>query len=67
MCSECAGANVPVVIFAPSEMVGTKHARFHQALYIGGYAVPAGQKPVTPKKRLNPAYEIADKIKKELL
>lgn len=67
MCSECAGVGVPVVIFAPSEMVGAKHARFHQALYAGGYAVPAGQKPVKPKKRLNPAYEIADKIKKELL
>ena len=56
----------PVVIFAPKEMVGEKHARFHQALYAGGYAVPAGQKPVKPKKRLNPAHEIADKIKKEL-
>ena len=67
MCSECAGVGVPVVIFAPHEMVGKKHARFHQALYQGGYAVPAGEKPVFPKGRLNPAYEIADKIKKELL
>ena len=67
MCSECAGAGVPVVIFAPSEMVGEKHARFHQTLYQGGYAVPAGEKPVQPKGRLNPAYEIAEKIKKELL
>ncbi|MBR6231523.1 MAG: mitochondrial fission ELM1 family protein, partial [Alphaproteobacteria bacterium] len=67
MCSECAGAGVPVVIFAPKEMVGVKHARFHQALYKKGYAVPAGEKLIKPKKRLNPADEIAEKIKKELL
>ena len=67
MCSECAGSGVPVVIFAPNEMVGVKHARFHQALYTQGYAVPAGSWPHPPKGRLNPAYEIAEKIKKELL
>ena len=67
MCSECAGAGVPVVIFAPREMVGEKHARFHQALYTQGYAVPAGTWPHPPKKRLNPANEIAQKIKKEFL
>ena len=67
MCSECAGAGVPVVIFAPLEMVGKKHARFHKALYVEGYAVPAGQKPIKPQKRLNPAFEIAQKIRKEFL
>ncbi len=67
MCSECAGVGVPVVIFAPSEMVSVKHRRFHQSLYQGGYAVPMGDKPKKPKKRLNPAHEIAKKIKKELL
>ena len=67
MCSECAGSGVPVVIFAPSEMVGAKHARFHQALYQQGYAVPAGSWPHPPKNRLNPAHEIADKIKKEFI
>ncbi len=67
MCSECAGSGVSVVIFAPKGMVGEKHARFHQELYQGGYAVPAGDKPVKPKQRLNPAFEIAEKIRKELL
>ncbi len=67
MCSECAGVGVPVVIFAPKEMVGEKHARFHQALYSQGYAVPVGGWPHPPKDRLNPAQEIAQKIKKELL
>ena len=67
MCSECAGVGVPVVIFAPKEMVGAKHTRFHQTLYQKGYAVPVGQKPVKPKRCLNPATEIAEKIKKELL
>ena len=67
MCSECAGAGVPVVIFAPSAMVSAKHARFHQALYAQGYAVPAGEKIKKSKKRLNPAREIATRIKKELL
>ena len=66
MCSECAGAGVPVVIFGPSKMVGKKHARFHQALYQGGYAVPAGGWPHPPKNRLNPARDIAQRIK-ELL
>ena len=67
MCSECAGTGVPVVIFAPKTMVGNKHARFHQALYRQGFAVPAGHKPVGHKKRLNPANEIAERIKKEFL
>lgn len=67
MCSECAGVGVPVIIFAPKEMVSTKHARFHQTLYENGYAVPAGEKPVLPKKHLNSAGEIARRIKKELL
>ena len=67
MCSECAGTNIPVIIFAPKEMVGAKHARFHQALFQQGYAVPAGSWPHPPKNRLNPAFEIADRIKKELL
>ena len=67
MCSECAGSGTPVVIFAPKEMVGEKHARFHQSLYENGYAVPAGKKPIKSRKRLNPANEIAQKIKKEFL
>ena len=67
MCSECAGVGVPVMIFAPQEMVSVKHQHFHQSLYLGGYAVPVGEKPKKPVKRLNPAHEIAQKIKKELL
>ena len=67
MCSECAGVGIPVIIFAPKEMVGEKHARFHQALYEQKYAVPAGKEPIKPKKRLNPAEEIAKRIKEEFL
>ena len=67
MCSECCATKVPVFIFAPPEMIGTKHARFHQSLYKQGYAVPLGAKEVKPQKRLNPAPEIAKKITKELL
>ena len=67
MCSECAGSGVPMIIFAPREMVGEKHSCFHEALYQGGYAVPATQKPVQPQGRLNPAYEIAERIKRDFL
>lgn len=67
MCSECCAAKVPVFIFAPSEMIGAKHARFHQSLYQKGYATPLGKKEVKPKARLNPASEIAGRIRKEFL
>lgn len=67
MCSECCATAVPVFIFAPSEMIGAKHARFHQSLYKKGYAAPLGEGEVQPKNRLNPAPEIAKRIRKEFL
>ena len=67
MCSECCATKVPVFIFAPKEMIGAKHARFHQALYKKGFAAPLGVKEVQAQKRLNPAAEIAAKIRKEFL
>ena len=67
MCSECCATGVPVFIFAPTEMIGAKHARFHQSLYEKGYAVPLGNKEVRPQARLNPAPQIAKRIRKEFL
>ena len=67
MCTECCATGVPVYIFAPDEMIGKKHARFHQSLYHQGYARPLGKKGVQPKGRLNPAPEIAKRIQKEFL
>ena len=67
MCTECCATGVPVYIFAPEQMIGKKHARFHQSLYHQGYARPLGKKGVQPKGRLNPAPEIAKRIQKEFL
>ena len=63
MCSECCAAGVPVHIFAPDKMMSRKHKRFHQTLYREGYAAPLGKIAESPKGTLNPAAEIADKIK----
>lgn len=67
MCSECCAAGVPVFIFAPTEMIGQKHARFHQSLYQSGYASPLGGQEVVAVHPLNPAPDIAERIRKELL
>lgn len=67
MCSECCAVGVPVFVFAPKEMIGEKHRRFHQTLYQAGYATPFGKKEVVAVHPLNPAPEIAEKIKKEFL
>ncbi len=67
MCSECCATAKPVFIFASHEMIGAKHARFHQSLYEKGYAAPLGNKEVKPKVRLNPALKIAQRIRKEFL
>ncbi len=67
MCSECCAAGVSVFIFAPKEMIGQKHARFHQSLYQSGYANPLGGKEVAAVHPLNPAPDIAERIRKELL
>lgn len=66
MCSECCAAGVPVFIFAPPAMTGDKHRRFHADVYARGLAAPLGGEAVRPKKRLNPAVEIAAKIKQIL-
>lgn len=63
MCSECCAAGVPVLIFAPDTMIGSKHRRFLTDLFEKGYAVsadqPVGKRPETP---LNPANQLAKLI-----
>lgn len=63
MCSECCAAGAPVFIFAPPAMTGAKHRRFHADLYARGLAAPLGAPGVRPKVALNPAVEIAARIK----
>ena len=63
MCSESCAVGVPVHIFAPDDMMSPKHKRFHKTLYKEGYAAPLGEQGMTPKGTLNPAVEIAKKIK----
>ncbi|MDD3668985.1 MAG: mitochondrial fission ELM1 family protein [Alphaproteobacteria bacterium] len=62
MCSECCAAGVPVFVFAPPAMTGTKHRRFHADLYARGLAAPLGAPAVRPKAALNPAADIAARI-----
>ncbi len=66
MCSECCAAGVPVFLFAPDEMMSVKHKRFHQTLYREGYATPLGAVAKQPAGTLNPAFEIAEKIREKL-
>ena len=63
MCTECCATGVPVFIFAPDEMVSEKHKRFHASLYAAGVAAPVGGKACVADKPLNPACEIAERIK----
>lgn len=63
MCSECCAVGVPVFIFAPDQMMGKKHKRFHETLYRDGYAAPLGQKRVEPRGSLNAAFTIAERIR----
>ena len=63
MCSESCAVGVPVHIFAPDDMMSPKHQRFHKTLYQKGYATPLGAPGLNPKGILNPAVEIAEKIK----
>lgn len=67
MCSECCAAGVPVFIFAPEQMMGSKHKRFHATLYREGYAVPLGAHRVEPKGSLNAAFTIAERIRELLV
>ena len=66
MCTECCATGAPVFIFAPDNMVSEKHKRFHQSLYAAGAAVPIGQKALVKPVTINPANEIASRIKKGL-
>lgn len=66
MCTECCATGVPVFIFAPDGMVSEKHKRFHASLYTAGVAAPAGQKAPAKGQALNPAQEIAARIKRGL-
>ena len=63
MCSECCATTVPVFIFAPDAMMSAKHKRFHQSLYAGGYALPAGADLQPVRGNFNPADMIADRIR----
>ncbi len=63
MCSECCATGVPVFVFAPDAMMSEKHKRFHQTLYLEGFATPLGQPAVEPKGTLNAAFDIAERIK----
>lgn len=67
MCSESCAADAPVYIYAPSGTVGKKHALLHRELYEKGYAVELTKKPVpaaaAEHKRLNAAWDVADRIK----
>ncbi len=67
MCSEACAAEAPVYIYAPQGTVGKKHALLHQELYQKGYACSLDENPVvmqkTEHKKLNPAWDIAEKIK----
>lgn len=64
MCSEACATGKPVYIYAPPDLITSKHGRLHQALYDGGYAQPfAGQLDLDwAPERLN----VADRIAKEI-
>lgn len=68
MCSECCASTVPVYIFAPAQMIGHKHKRFHKELYEGGYASALGGKMTYSKKGggFNPSKKIAYAVVKLL-
>ncbi len=61
MCSECCATTVPVYIFAPDEMMGEKHKRFHKELYQAGHASALGGEMTYSKKGggFNPSKKIA--------
>jgi len=64
MCTECCATGVPVFIFAPDDMMSEKHKRFHQSLYAAGVAAPVGEKAPTKITTINPANDIAARIRK---
>ncbi len=74
MLSEACGTGKPVFVYSPSGYAPPKHERFQQALAKAGYVMPFAEDTVADMKRvisagktrqpLNPAEEIATKIKK---
>ncbi len=66
MCSEACGSGRPVLIFCGKNWLQPKHERFVRSLCDGGYAVLAEASQAlsfVPTRRLDPAAEIAAKIK----
>ncbi len=63
MCTECCATGVPVFIFAPDNMMSEKHKRFHQSLYAAGVAAPVGTKAPSKITAINPANDIAGRIR----
>ena len=70
MCSEACAGTGPVHIYAPPALITPKHARLHAGLYEQGYARPLADTAdgfeTWSHPRLNPAREVAVKIRKRL-
>ena len=67
MCSEACVSPAPVYIYAPASLVTPKHARFHGALYEGGYARPLSARlEHWSHAPLDAAGEVAAEIKRRL-
>lgn len=66
MACEACGTGRPVIVFQGKNWLTKKHQKFVQSLFDGKYAIDIdapGVLDFMPEKRLNPAFEIADKIK----
>ena len=66
MCTEACASTAPVYLFAPPNLVTTKHQRFHQYLIDNGYAQYLGEVGEDETRQhpiLNPSFEIAEMIR----
>lgn len=66
MCCEACGTGRPVYIFKGENWLSSKHLRFVDSLLEGKYAVALDDINIIdffPQRQLNPAHEIANKIK----
>lgn len=66
MCSEACGTGKPVLVFCGRNWLTPKHYRFVNSLYEGGFATALEDEKAlafTPRNRLDPASEAAEKIK----
>jgi len=62
MCSEACATQTPVYVFAPSALTTEKHSRFHDQLFVRGYAKPfEGQLEDWSHPPLNPAVKLAER------